>query len=180
MLADVILKTKAMTNQPNNKIIIGRIGSSYGVRGWAKINSFTNPIDNILSYMPWQIKHGKHWISVTITESKTHGKGLIVKLPMCDNCEQVREYTNNTIAIEREQLPDLQNEEYYHRDLIGLNVHTVDGIDLGQITDIQATGSNDVLIVKGDKERLLPYTDDTVKSIDLDKQLMIVDWDPEF
>ena len=163
-----------------DKIIIGRFASTYGVRGWLKVISYTDPIDNILKYPNWQTEHAAQWETITIEENRPHGKGIVVKLSGCDSPEQARLYTNQPIAINREELPTLAKEEYYWADLMGLRVITQDGTDLGRIDDILATPANDVLVIKNDRKRLLPYTTEVIQSINLEDKLMIVDWDPEF
>ncbi len=163
-----------------NKLIIGRLASTYGVQGWLKVVSFTEPANNLLQYHNWQIKHQDRWQVMQMTAGKPHGKQLVVKLEGIDNSEVARLYTNDLIAMNRSDLPALEKDEYYWTDLIGLNVVTLSGVQLGTIDHLIETGSNDVLVVKNGRQRLLPYTDDVVHSIDLHHRIMVVDWDPEF
>lgn len=162
------------------KIIVGHFGQSYGIKGWLKVNSSTDPIDNILRYFPWQVEHQGLWRSVEVTGSKRQGKYVIVKLVGCDTPELAKTYANNPIAIEQEQLPKLPENEYYWRDLLGLRVINQDGVDFGVIDSLFETGSNDVLVVKGDRQRLLPYTPDVIHHVDLTQRIMTVTWDADF
>jgi len=90
------------------------------------------------------------------------------------------------IAVHKDQLEVLAENEYFWRDLIGLSVETVEGVKLGKIDWLFDTGSNDVIVIKETegvetKEHLLPYVfGDVIKSVDLATSLMVVDWDPEF
>jgi 16S rRNA processing protein RimM len=94
---------------------------------------------------------------------------------------QIQALTNADIRVARDELPDLPQGNHYWSDLIGLSVWTKTGQNLGIIEDLMETGSNDVLIVQGERERLIPYLPDTViLSVDLLDQKMVVDWDPEF
>ena len=162
------------------RIIVGHFGHSYGIKGWIKIHSSTSPASNILKYLPWQVQHQGIWRPAEVTASKQQGKDIIVKLAGCDNPETAKTFTGNPIAINTQQLPALPAGEYYWKDLIGLRVVNQEGVDFGVIDSLLETGSNDVLVVKGDRQRLLPYTDEVVKDINLTDQKMIVNWDADF
>lgn len=85
------------------------------------------------------------------------------------------------ISIDQRQLPEPEAGEYYWADLVGLKVKNLDGTDLGVVDHLLETGANDVLVVKGDRERLIPFLQQhTVIKINLDAGLMTVDWDPDF
>ncbi|OGO95501.1 MAG: hypothetical protein A3F41_02215 [Coxiella sp. RIFCSPHIGHO2_12_FULL_44_14] len=173
-----------MITPPPQHILVGRLGAPYGVRGWIKVHSFTDPIDNLLQYPTWKIHHADQWQSIPLEESKHHHQGLIVKWVGCDNREQARCYTNDWIAVARTTFAPLREGDYYWADLIGLQVITLSGVHLGVIDALLATGANDVIRIidkKNKRERLLPYVRSTVvHSIDLDKRIMIVDWDSTF
>lgn len=159
---------------------MGRLGTSFGVLGWIKVNSYTDPPTNILNYSQWAINHKKQWVFFTIEASKVLDKNIIVKFQDCNNPEQARKYTNDLIAVDYKELPLLPAEEYYWADLIGLRVITVEGIDLGSVTEMLATGSNDVLVVTNDHRRLIPYMKNVIDSINLNDKLIVVNWDPNF
>ena len=162
------------------KVSLGKFGAAYGVRGWLHLISFTDPIDNILHYPEWQVKQGIQWKTLHLEKSKTHGKGLIVKIKEINDREHAREYTNDEIFIERDALPELSENEYYWEDLKGAIIVTQDGMTLGIVKALLATGSNDVLVVAGERERLIPYLNNVIVKIDKIKNEIIVDWDPEF
>ncbi len=167
--------------------ILGQITSVYGVKGWLKIYSHTEPMDGILSYKPWIIKHNGQWVSVKVEVSRKHGKGLVAKLENVNDRDVARLYCGADIAIERSSLPDLDVGEYYWSQLEQLTVYTLSDQVLGKVSHLIETGSNDVLVVKGDtqsidqRERMIPYLpDQVVKEINLDTGSIRVDWDPEF
>ena len=163
--------------------ILGKIGKSYGVKGWMHIHSDTEPATNILNYNTWQIQRPgpqAPWETVTVSESRPHGSGLVAKLAECHSPEAARDFTNALIAISRAELPNLPTGEYYWADLEGLQVITEDGVTLGTISHLFETGANDVIAIKGDRERLLPYIPEVVKHIDLAANTMTVEWDAEF
>ena len=171
-------------------VIVGKIGAPYGVCGWFKVFSYTEPVDNLLNYDPWYIKvfalpgsvgDADSWSIAPVSEAKTHGKGLIAKFKGCENRDDAARLTGREIAIQRNQLPPAGKDEYYWSDLQGLAVVTSDGTSLGVVDHLLETGANDVLVVKGERERLIPYVlGPIVTSVDLESGILQVDWDPEF
>lgn len=164
-------------------VIMGRIRGVHGVRGFLKVESFADPIEQLLSYEPWLLgtegsesPHG----SYRIKSGQRHGRGLLVSLAGCDSREAAQALVGCTIEVEYTQLPPVDTDEFYWVDLEGLKVSTVDGYELGQIDHLFETGANDVIVVRGDKERMLPFIDDVVKAVDLKQGTLTVDWDPEF
>lgn len=170
-----------MGEKDPRRLPVGRISGVFGVKGWVKVYSFTDPREKIVSYSPWFLKQGGVWRTVKVEDGKRHGEGVIVKLVGCDDRDQAALLRDAEIAIDRSNLETLGPDEYYWADLIGLRVETVDGIDLGEVDHLIETGANDVLVLRGERERLIPYLrGDVIKEIDLDAGLMRVDWDPEF
>jgi len=162
----------------NNYIIIGRLGKTYGVRGWLRVNSYTEDASGILDYTPWHLQEGKSYKLRAIADSKKLGNGLIVKFDGVDTPENAKLLTGSKVAILSSQLPALEEGEYYWKDLEGLTVIDQDGNNLGKILYIMETGSNDVLVVKGEKEHAIPYLpNDVVKNIDLKNKIMYVNWE---
>jgi len=170
-----------MDNDVNKPIIVGKLVGVYGIKGWLKVMSYTEPLENILTYKPLLFNLSGQWREITLLQGKTHGKGLIIHLAGYDTPESARHLVGTEIAITREQLPALPKGEYYWIDLEGMTVINQASITLGQVIQVMATGANDVLIVQGDKRRLIPFLKDhTILSIDLEKRLILVDWDADF
>lgn len=162
-------------------LLVGNLGKSYGLQGWLKVNSFTEPMENILQYDNWCWKVDGQWLPMPLDNRKQHGAMVIAKIKGYDSPESARLFTNREIGILRSQLPSLQSDEYYWDDLHGLDVKTLDEQSLGTVIAIMETGANDVMVVKGDRERLIPFVlDEYVKKVDLQNKSLIVDWDPEF
>jgi len=164
----------------SDPIIIGSFGKTFGVWGWIKINSFTNPKRNILDFKPWLIQKNNLWEEVYFEDGRERPDNIIVKLPNCDSPEEARNFTNIKIAVWHKQLPKPQTNEYYWTDFIGLKVINSDEVDLGIIQELMATGANDVLVVIGDRKRLIPYISNVILNVDLVKKIIRVDWDPDF
>jgi 16S rRNA processing protein RimM len=169
-----------MTEADSKYIVIGKIGATYGITGWLKIQAYTQFTTNILDYSPWYLSGPDQKMrEVVIEEGKPHGNGIVAKFPGYDNPETARVLTGQTISIKRSQLPALKPEEYYWSDLEGLTVINQRGETLGKVAYLIETGSNDVLVVKGEKDMAIPYLrGSVVLNIDLAKQEIIVDWEP--
>jgi len=166
-------------------ILLGRVSGLFGVKGWIKLYSDTEPRDNILNYSPWYLRRQGEWQPYEVIAGKLHGKSIIAHLANCPDRDAAAELIGSDIAIRRDQLPAAGEDEYYWSDLCGLKVTTLQGVDLGQVVSLMETGANDVLVVRetGEKgrERLIPYIrTQVVREIDLERGLITVDWDPEF
>ena len=165
-------------NTDPDYIVVGKIGSTYGIKGWLKVTAFTEVAASILDYSPWYLNENHSWKQIKIEDGRQHGKGIIAKLEGYDTPETARLLTGHEIAIKREQLAVLKQHEFYWSDLIGLTVINQDGKDLGKVIYILETGSHDVLVVKGEKEHGIPYlTDTVVQRIDLDAKVIHVNWE---
>jgi len=163
-------------------VVVGHVSGVFGVKGWLKIFSETDPVENIVNYNPWFIQQDREWIEHKPLQGKKHGKGVIVQLDGYDDRDQAAKLTGCKIAIKREQLPPTTaRNDFYWTDLEGLRVENLEGFHLGEISHLFETGANDVIVIKGEQERLVPFIwEQVVKSIDLEKGLMILDWDKDF
>ncbi len=163
-------------------VVIGRVGAPFGVRGWVHVHSFSLPSDNILKYQTWQLHIKNQWQAMTVLEAKAQGNGFVALIKGYETRELVAKLTNSDIGIPHTALPPLEPGEYYWADLIGLTVITEEDQVLGVVEGLMETGSNDVLMVKGEKkDHLIPYIpDDYVLKIDIEAGLIRVSWDPEF
>jgi 16S rRNA processing protein RimM len=167
-----------VTKSADDFITVGKIGAPYGIKGWVKIHSFTEWVGNIFEYSPWYLEESTGWKTIKVADGREHGKGLIAKFGGFDTPEQARALTGKTIGIKRSQLPPLKKDEYYWSDLEGLTVINQNGQVLGTIVYLLETGSNDVLVVKNEKEHAIPYLPGSVVlSVDLAKREMHVNWE---
>lgn len=170
-----------MTANEQEFIVVGKIASPFGIKGWVKVFSYTDPEDNILQYKPWFIYQDGQWRSVAVSEGRIHGKALVAHIESVDDRNSAEYLKGCDIAIRRQQLPPTPPGEYYWIDLIGLRVINQHGIELGVVDHMLETGANDVLVIKGDKERLVPFVmNEFIKSVDLNERTMHVDWDVDF
>ncbi len=163
-------------------VTVGRVVGLFGVRGWLRVYSYTEPRANLIGYTHWLLPGADGaWHSVRLEQGQEQGKGLIARIAGVEDRDQARRWLGAEIAVDRTQFPEPGPGEYYWVDLIGLRVYTRDGADLGQVSHLFATGANDVLVIEGDRERLVPFVlDEIVERVDLQQGVIEVDWDPDF
>lgn len=167
--------------QEQQLICVGKVSGVFGIKGWIKVFSYTEFKENILSYSPWLLKKGNDFKSIAIEDGKLHGKLVIALLDGITDRDQAASLIGCEIFIRHDQLPEVADGEYYWSDLIGLHVETTEGIALGIVNGLLETGANDVLIIKAERERVIPFLQgQTIISIDLEAGKMIVDWDVDF
>lgn len=160
-------------------VSMGYIAGVHGIRGWVKVHSFTRPIEAILDYRPWLV--GEEMEPVDIVAGRPQGKTLVAQLPGVDDRDAAREWVGRTIAVRRADLPEPPRQSWYWADLEGLEVRTTDGQVLGRVAKLIETGANDVLVVRGERERLIPFVPGQyVKRVALEDGFLEVDWDPDF
>jgi 16S rRNA processing protein RimM len=174
----------------SNLVTVGRIGSVYGIKGWFKVRSDTEPAENLFEYTPWWLKTRHGVKAFECDQFKPHGNGLIAHLVGIDDRSEAEALAPADIAIERDQLPQLDAGEFYWHQLIGLRVVSSFGDqprDLGRVKELMETGANDVLVVAADDQsiddrtRLVPYIPEQyVLEVSTAEGVIEVDWDPEF
>ena len=170
-----------MTSDAEKLVVVGRISGLYGVRGWVKIYSYTEPRDNILNYDPWRLGHDGQWRIERMENGRLQGRGVVAQLVGYVDRDSAAKLVGLEIAVPRDQLPSANEGEFYWTDLEGLRVRTRDGLELGNIDHLLATGANDVMVVIGDRERLIPFVmDQVVTQVHLDEGWIEVDWDPDY
>ena len=160
------------------RVIVGRLAGVYGVKGWLRVQSFTQPSENILDYRPWQLERRG---VVEVEEGRPHGKGLICRLTGINDRDAAAGLIGLGIEVERSQLPALTPGEYYWQDLIGLDVVNREGDALGTVSRLMETGAHDVLVTRGERERLIPYAPgQTVDEVRLEDGVIVVDWGADY
>lgn len=173
------------TGRARSYVVVGKSVGLYGVRGGLKVLSYTQPQENILGYAPWYLRRGNEWVAVEVASSRAHGAGFVVFLKDCTDRDAAARWAPAEIAVTREQMPVPPEGEYYWADLIGLQVRTAAGVDLGAVSALFETGANDVLVVKGERERMIPFIPrDVILEIRLARGdvpgEVVVEWDPDF
>jgi len=168
-------------------IEMGKFGAVYGIKGWIKVHSYTDDAESIFEYKPLLMESKGQFQEVKIADWKRHGNGFVAKIVGFDVREEAQALVGGTLFVDASHLPVLE-DDFYWRDLVGCQVKTDKGYDLGVVTEIMETGSNDVLVVKansndafGQKERLIPFIDkQVISNIDITGKLIEVNWEPDF
>lgn len=166
--------------------MLGRVAGLYGVRGWVRVLSWTEPREALLEYGDCLLRRGAGWTESRLEEGRRHGKSVVAKFAGIDDRDTAAGLVGADIAVPREQLPETPEGQYYWAELEGLEVRHTDGRLLGRVAYMLATGANDVMAVQGTSDRegdgnreiLIPFVKDRyVLGVDLDEGVIDVDWE---
>lgn len=157
-------------------VVMGRISAPYAVRGWVRIQTQTEYIDSLLDYPLWQVGRNGQWRPFRLLEGKVHGQYLLAHLEGLNDRDAAEAVMGMEIAVPREDRPAAEEGEYYWDDLIGLEVVNGDGAVFGKVTGLLETGAHDVLQILGERERLIPFVDAYVRTVDLAARRIVVEW----
>lgn len=166
-----------MARRPDHRIAVGQVVGLFGVGGWVKVHSYTRPREAILRYNPWQLGFDDDWRERELIEGRRQGNGIVARLAGYDDRDAAAALVGLEIAISAAQLPATAEREYYWAEIEGLRVVNLDGQELGRVSYLFETGANDVLVVRGERERLIPFGKGVVRDVDLDAGILRVDWD---
>lgn len=172
-----------MAGEQHGYILAGRVAGAHGVKGWLKVESYTEPLEALLDYQPWLVtKSGTAPPArFEVVQGRAAGRSLVVELRGVADRDDAVALRGAEIFIAREQLPELAADEYYWADLQGLRVINSAGVELGVVDHLLETGANDVLVVRGAREHLVPFIrQQVIKKVDLQAGVIEVDWDPDF
>lgn len=160
--------------------MLGRISAPFGVRGWIKIQLFTQNPEHLLERSTWSLGRDDTWQEFKVIKAQSHGNSLIAELAGVTDREAAAQLKGMQIAVDRASLPPAAEDEFYWADLIGLAVRNRQGEALGEIGEMIATGANDVMVVRGERERLIPFIGHVVDHVDLAARTVTVDWPADF
>lgn len=162
-------------------VILGRLGAPHGVRGWFRVRSAARPPESILEFDTWLIAGTGGWREYRVLDGRARPNGIVARLDGVADRDAAAALRHAEIAVPRAALPAPAAGEWYWADLVGLAVVTVDGTPLGRVDGLLETGANDVLVVRGERERLIPWLPGrVVTQVDPAAGRLVVDWDPEF
>jgi 16S rRNA processing protein RimM len=162
-------------------IPIGHVSGLYGVKGWVRIFSDTDPREKILEYTPWILELEDRRSTVRLAGGRRHGKGVVASIEGFDDRDAAAALVGARILLERAALPETPAGSYYWQDLTGLTVTNTDGEELGRVDSLIETGANDVMVVvSGNRRRLIPFVQpDVIRTVDLARRTMTVEWNAE-
>jgi 16S rRNA processing protein RimM len=180
-LTPAALCGSAVSAKLDKLVALGRISGLFGVKGWLKVHSYTEPRDNIVAFAVWTVRQRGVDRIMEIEDGRGHGGNVVAKLRGVDDRDQARELIGADVLVARAVLPDCEPGEYYWTDLEGLEVRALDGELLGIVDHLIATGANDVLVLEGAAGRMVPFVvGEVIRSVDLDAGVIVADWSPEF
>jgi|TARA_B110000196_G_scaffold317066_1_gene329511 16S rRNA processing protein RimM len=159
------------------KILIAKIQAHQGLNGWLKIYSYSESKKKFSNYKHFFVIKNETYVRLDVEDSQVT-KSIKIKFKNFSLREHSDEYIGKNLYIDRGQLVELDTNQYYWNDLIGLEVYLEEGEQIGFVKDIIETGSNDVLVIKGSKgeEILIPYVfGESIKKVILNEKKIIID-----
>lgn len=157
-------------------VVLGKIAGTFGVRGWVKINSYTEPPDNILEYADLLIGGGEHWNSIELEDGKITGRGVLGKLKGIETPEDARTRVGAELGVRRSALPPPAPGEYYWSDLEGLDAESPSGERLGRVDHFRATPAGTMIVLRGDRELWVPFVKERIVKVDLAQRRIVLEW----
>lgn len=171
----------------SQRVELGRFGKVYGIKGWIRLNSFTDPPETICQYAALTAEIAGKSVELELDEFRSQGKGLVVHIKGYDDPETARVLTGKVVSVDSSELPELAEGEYYWHQLLGLQVLNQHGANFGEVVELLETGANDVLVVQpgvnsiDKRQRLIPYLmGSVVQKIDLVEGCIRVAWEADY
>ena len=177
--------------QSEDAIVVGQLGRPHGVRGWQRIVSFTEPLEQIRSYPILYAKRRGQWVGLADLQWQVHKGALLVKLPEVDSPETAKLWSKTELAVSAQDLPQLDDpDEFYWRDLIECEVRNQADQVLGVVDSLLETGAHDVVVINPPpaeedpdtkpRQLLIPFTQAHVVQVDLTQRRILVDWEADW
>jgi len=160
----------------SRRVVLGQVGGAFGVQGWVRIQSYTDPPANILKFERWQLGRAGDWREVEVEDGKVTAKGVLAKFAGVETPEDARLVTGSEIAVTRAELPKPAPGEYYWSDLEGLAAFGQNDQPLGRIEEFRATPSGTVVVIRGERQHWVPFVKERIVSVDLDAGRVVFDW----
>lgn len=161
-------------------VVMGRVRAPHGIKGWVKVQPFTQEIEGLLDFAQWWVGRNGQWQSRRVMEASVHGAAVIAKLEGCEDRESAASLKGAEVAIPRSELPAAGTNEYYWDDLIGAEVVNRAGEPLGQVAGLLETGANPVLVLKAERERLIPFIAGVIVEVDVSDRRVVADWELDY
>lgn len=159
---------------------MGRIAAPFGIKGWVKVQPYSEDPDALMDFESWRVGRGEQHKHYTVETVQDHGKALVAKLAGIDDRDAAYALRGQEISVAKRDLPPPEENEFYWSDLIGLTVVNREGIELGKVDSLMESGANDLLVVKGKREHLIPFVAAFVGTVDLASGTIEVDWGEDY
>ena len=159
------------------RIEVGRLGAAHGVRGWLRVQSFTDPPQRLFEWKRWRLQSGAE---VNVLEARPQGNGWIARLEGIEDRDAAGRLSGQVVLVDRDELPATTGREYYRADLVGFEARNLEGVLLGVVDYFIDTPGNAVMVIKGTREYLVPMVSQYLRSVDQQAHRLIVDWPEDF
>ena len=159
---------------------MGRVTGPFGVLGWIKVHPYTEKAAGLTRYRRWWLGGEAPYAAHEVVQAKVHGSGVVAKLAGIDDRDEAAKLKGQWVVVPRGELPQPGKDEYYWVDLIGLAVVNTEGVCFGTVKALMETGANDVLVVQGERERLIPFIRQVILDVDLAAGTIRVDWGVDY
>jgi len=159
------------------RIEVGRLGAAHGVRGWLRVQSFTDPPQRLFEWQRWRLQSGTE---VNVLESRPQGNGWIARLEGIEDRDAAGRLSGQVVLVDRDELPATTGREYYRADLVGFEARNLEGVLLGVVDHFIDTPGNAVMVIRGTREYLVPMSAQHLRSVDQQARRLIVDWPEDF
>jgi 16S rRNA processing protein RimM len=171
---------RAFAGDAARLVVMGRIAGSFGVKGWVKVKPFSEAPEALGGFERWVVDRDGTWYEMPLEDFELHAKGPVAKLAGCDDRGAAEQLAGAEVAVEREELGEAEEGALYQVDLVGLEVVEESGVALGRVESFFEAGDASVMVVQGERERLIPFVDAFVKSVERESGRIVVDWKPEY
>jgi 16S rRNA processing protein RimM len=159
---------------------MGRVVAAVGIRGEVRVKTFTEDPEGLSGYERWVVKTKEGWMAMVLEGFALRPNGTVAKLGGCDDRTAAERLRGADIAIPRDEFAEEDEQGIYQVDLIGLDVVDEQEGKLGVLDSFVETGPTSVMVVKGARERLIPFVDEFVKEVDREGRRIVVDWKREY
>jgi 16S rRNA processing protein RimM len=170
-----------MIEASDRKVAVGRVSGLFGVRGWVKVYSYTDPRENVVGYSPWCLVLDGQRRQVRVLAGRAHGDSVVALIEGVQDRDAAAALIGSEIEVDRAVLGKAARQQFYWTDLQGMKVETLTGEVLGTVDHLFETGANDVMVVVGERRHLVPFLyGRVVTGVDMDQRVITIDWDPAF
>jgi 16S rRNA processing protein RimM len=161
-------------------VVLGRVGAPFGVQGWVKVQSYTEPREGIAGYASWTLVRNGQAQPARVLQWKRAGQGIAVQLAGVETREAAQALTGAEVQVDRSQLPPAGPNEHYLHDLLGLEAVNREGVPLGQVDGFIDLPAHPVAVLRAGKvERLVPLVPSRLVAVDHDAGRVTFDWHPD-
>jgi 16S rRNA processing protein RimM len=163
-------------NPADRIVILGKVAGTFGVHGWIKISSYTDPPENILEYGELLMGSPGRWTTVELEDGRITGKGVLGKLKGIETPEDARTRVGLEFGVRRSAMPPPAPGEYYWSDLEGLDAESVSGEKLGRVDHFRSTPAGTMIVIRGERELWVPFVKERIAKVDLESKRIVLDW----